>query len=334
MQTVLDAGVRLILFLQGLGSWLAGPMKVFTLLGNEEFYLLVAPILYWCIDAGVGLRLGLLLMFSDGFNNIFKLLLHSPRPYWINAQVRALGVETSFGLPSGHSQNAAAVWGMLATTLRRRAAWAAVIALIFLIGLSRLILGVHFPSDVLAGWLVGGLVLWAFLKLELPVKSWLARHSPGVQTLAALGASLALILLGVLARLNLSAWMLPAEWVQNARAATGVAEPINPLALSSLVSDSGALFGLAGGAILVTLYGGFDAGGALWKRALRFLIGVAGVLIAWRGLGAVLPRGEILLALVLRYLRYALTSAWVTGLAPLLFTNIGLAEKTTGRREP
>ncbi len=329
MEIVFEAGIRLILFLQSLGNWLIVPMKLFTQLGNEEFYLLVAPFLYWCIDAGLGLRLSLFVMFSYGLNNIFKVLIHNPRPYWVNTQVQAIQVEPSFGIPSAHAQNAVVVWGMLARTLKNGAAWAVASVLIFLIGLSRLVLGVHFPSDVLAGWLIGALLLWVFLKLENPVLSWLRRLSPGKQVLAALSVSLALILLSVLARLSLGAWTLPAEWVQNASTATGIAEPINPLALSYLVADAGAFFGLAAGAVLVSLYGGFDTDGPLWKRAARFLIGVVGVLIVWRGLGAVLPQGENLLALVFRYLRYALVGVWVTGLAPILFTRARLAEKST-----
>jgi hypothetical protein len=47
--------------------------------------------------------------------------------------------------------------------------------------------------------------------------------------------------------------------------------------------------------------------------------------VLWQGLGAVFPGGEEPLALLLRYLRYALVGAWVGGLAPLLFVRLGLA---------
>ncbi len=198
MQAVLDLSILMILFFQSLGEWLISAMKLFTMLGNEEFYLLVAPILYWCIDAGLGLRMGLVLMLSDGLCSSFKVLAHGPRPYWYSAQVRALSVEASFGAPSAHAQNAAAIWGMLAAWLKGWGAWAIAIAVILLIGLSRMFLGVHFPIDVAAGWLLGALFLWAFLRLEAPVRKRLDPLSPGGKVLAALGASLGLILLGVL----------------------------------------------------------------------------------------------------------------------------------------
>ncbi len=54
MQTILDFGVRLIVALQGLGDWQTLPMKLFSFLGTEEFFMLALPILYWCVDSFVG----------------------------------------------------------------------------------------------------------------------------------------------------------------------------------------------------------------------------------------------------------------------------------------
>ena len=79
----------------------------------------------------------------------------------------------SLSFPSGHSANAMMVYVTLALTLaqRRPAQWlAAAFVLAFLIGLSRMMLGVHWPSDVLAGWSFG--LLWAMLLV------WLSRRPP------------------------------------------------------------------------------------------------------------------------------------------------------------
>ncbi len=322
----MELGIDFILFLQGLGEWLLAPMKLFTFLGNEEFYLFVAPAIYWCLDARLGLRLGLGLMISGMSNTIIKLALHGPRPYWYSAQVAAHSTETSFGVPSGHSQNAVVVWGMLAARIRRGWAWLVAALLIFLIGLSRMYLGVHFPHDVLLGWSLGALLLWAFLALEGRISAWLSKVKPSEQALAALGFSLGMILLAALVRLGLGAWSLPQEWVQTAAQAAPDAEPIAPLALSGLISNAGAFFGLALGAILIKARRGFDTSGPAWQRLARFLVGVAGVFVLWYGLGAIFPRGEALLPYLLRYLRYALVGVWIIGLSPMLFIRIGLAK--------
>lgn len=136
---------------QGMGDWLKAPMLFFTFLGSEEFYLLALPILYWCIDTALGLRIGLILLVSTGINDALKMTFHAPRPYWFSANVNPLSAESSFGLPSGHSQNAVAIWGSAALYLGKRWVWGIALALMFLIGFSRLYLGVHFPQDILAG---------------------------------------------------------------------------------------------------------------------------------------------------------------------------------------
>jgi membrane-associated phospholipid phosphatase len=317
----------IILFLQSLGDSLTGPMRFFSFLGYEEFFLFIAPALYWCLNASLGLQVGLLLMVSSGLNAAFKLLLHSPRPYWYDTRVSALSAETSFGIPSAHAQNAVVVWGVLAAWLQSGWAWLAASVVMLLIGISRMYLGVHFPIDVFTGWLIGAGVLVAFLIVKRPLSSWLGQLSPGAQILSALAGSLVLIALGLLARFSLGAWSVPADWSLQAAISTPGADPIDPLALASQFSYAGAFFGLALGAAWVRSQGGFDAGGPLWKRLVRFSLGLVGVFLLWYGLGRVLPRGETWLAYSLRYLRYGLVGVWITGLAPLIFFRLSLADR-------
>jgi membrane-associated phospholipid phosphatase len=325
-ENLLDAGIAFILFLQSLGDWLIAPMEFFSFLGQEEFFLLVMPALYWCLDAGLGLRAAVMLMVSNGLNEIFKLVFRGPRPYFYTSQVRALSSETSFGIPSGHAQNAAALWGLLAARLRSRLAWTAAILVIFLIGLSRVFLAVHFPTDVLLGWLIGGLLIWAFYWLEAAFLPRLLARPVRSQVIAVFMASMLLILMGGLVRLGFGAWTLPDRWAENALQAGPEIEMPDPLAISGLFTNAGGLFGVAAGAILLKHNrGGFDARGVWWKRLLRYPIGLAGVLLLWFGLGMLFPRGELLLPYLLRYLRYALVGLWVIALAPALFIRLGLA---------
>jgi membrane-associated phospholipid phosphatase len=312
------------LILQGLGGWLLRPMELLSFLGSEPFFLFIAPALFWCLDAALGLRLGLGLAISGSVNTILKLAFHSPRPYWVSERVQVFAYETSFGLPSGHAQNAVVVWGLLAAWIKKTWAWIVAILLMLMIGLSRLYLGVHLLGDVLAGWLVGALILWAFLRLERPVLAWLTRRSITQQALAALGFSLLLVLPGYLTRATLGDWQTPETWITLAMR-TPEAEAPNPLALSGLVSMAGVFFGLALGGILLKQQGWFDAGGPAWQRALRYLIGLVGVLVIYTLLGAVFPHGESPVAYALRYLRYALIGLWIAYLAPWLFIRIGLA---------
>ena len=73
--------------------------------------------------------------------------------------------QTSF--PSGHTSIAVAFWGTLMLLFRKR--WLSIlcISLIILVPFSRIYLGVHFIADVLGGYLIGGLMLWAFYRLVI-----------------------------------------------------------------------------------------------------------------------------------------------------------------------
>lgn len=88
--------------------------------------------------------------------------------------------EAGYSFPSGHSSSAMVAYGIVAVLVARsprlpgwvrRTAVFACAAVIGLVGLSRVYVGVHFPSDVLGGWLLGGVVVLLFAELT--------RVSPG-----------------------------------------------------------------------------------------------------------------------------------------------------------
>jgi membrane-associated phospholipid phosphatase len=324
MDAILNWGIAWILFFQNLGSWLIVPMQFLSFLGHEYFFLFIAPVLFWCVDATLGLRIGLGLLASLSINGIIKLAFHAPRPYWYDARIQPYSTETSFGFPSGHAQNAVVLWGLLASWFNRPLGWIIATTLILLISLSRMVLGVHFPSDALAGWIVGIMLVWAILHFEKPVLSWFRKRQLTEQTLILFGISMATILIGVLTRLSLGSWTLPSTWVELA-ARVPDAAPIAPLALSNVVSPAASFFGMGLGATLLYKSGWFDARGTILQRVARFLIGTVGVFIIWYGLDQIFPDGDTLIPLCLRYLRYAAVGIWITYLAPLIFFRIHLA---------
>jgi len=175
MDIILETGITLILILQNFGDGFITLMKGFTFLGDEQFYLLIFPALYWCIDSTLGLRTGIILMISATINAYAKWILHLPRPFWISTEVTAHVHETTFGAPSGHSQNAVVVWGLIASSIKKPWAWIVAVLLMFFIGVSRMALGMHFYLDVLLGWLLGILVLLGFLRFEAPFTAWIKK---------------------------------------------------------------------------------------------------------------------------------------------------------------
>jgi len=325
MQTIWNGGVDVIVFLQALGEWLAPLMKFLSFLGVPQFYLLFMPALYWCLDVGLGVRLGAILMLSSGLNNALKIAFHGPRPYWFSRAVKSWSSSPSFGLPSGHAQNSVSFWGLLAASLRGWWAWGAALVLMFLIGLSRMYLGVHFPSDVIVGWLIGAVLLGAFLRWEAQVAKWFEEHSCGQQLGIAFLASLVLVVLSVLSIASLGSWQMPEAWIDTALASAGeVPEPLIP---NDALTAGGALFGLAAGAVWMSWMGGFRPDGPAVKRLGRYLVGMVGVFALWYGLKVVFPPDVTPLGWALRYLRYALIGGWISAGAPALFLRLGLADR-------
>ncbi len=322
MELLISNGVQWIIAIQALGGWLETPMKLFSFLGTENFFLLVLPLIYWCIDASLGIRVGFVLITSNYVNAVFKLWFAGPRPYWVSDKVLPFAAESSFGIPSGHAQNAVGVWGIIATDLRKRWAWIVAVALMFLIGFSRLYLGVHFLHDVIAGWLIGGILLWVFVKFWDSVVAWLKQKSLGSQVLIAFIVSLIFIVLGAISFGRLAGYTFPVEWRDNALRARPLPAPVS---MEGFITSAGTFFGLAVGAAWIMTRGGYQATGPLAKRALRFVVGLIGVLILWRGLALILPDNPDLISYTLRYIRYTLVGFWVMGGAPWLFFRFNLA---------
>jgi len=104
---------------------------------------------------------------SEIFTSIGKIILHRARP------TVAIYVENSFSFPSGHATIAIAFYGFLTYCLIKNIKkWKYKINIFFislitilLIGISRLYLGVHYVSDVWAGYLVG--TIWLIIAISL-----------------------------------------------------------------------------------------------------------------------------------------------------------------------
>jgi membrane-associated phospholipid phosphatase len=326
MDNLLNSGLQVILWLQNIGAWFIPVMKLFTFLGNEQFYLLIAPAILWCIDAPLGLHLGLFLMINGMVNTALKVAFHGPRPYWYSSDVKVLSsAENSFGVPSGHAQNGVVVWGTLAERIKHRSAWIIAIVVMLMIGISRIFLAVHFPHDVLFGWLFGAIMLWVLLRFERPVLNWIKHYQTSVQLLIIFVFSLFLILIVIIAQLSLIGWSIPPDWVNNAHLTFPNELGINPLSYHNFLSSTGAFFGLAAGWIWISKLGGFSTNDPWLKLVTRYILGIIGVLIIYLGLGSLFPDSETFISYSIRYIRYALIGFWISGFAPWLFVKFKLA---------
>ncbi len=318
------------LYLQSLGSWPEIPMKIFSLLGQEEFFFLFFPIIYWCVDASLGLQLALLLLSNNVINSSLKLTFHNPRPYWFDTRVKAYISEAAFGLPSSHAQISVGMWGMLSASIKRKLAYYTASFVILMVGLSRIYLGVHFASDVLSGWVIGLIFLIVFLHWGRDITGWFKHLSFSKQLIYSFLSSLLLLLIMLLPALLLKSWQPPKIWIKNSLAAFPDI-PFSPTDISIAFNTTGTWLGLLVGAIWVShQFGGFNASGTEVQKILRFLIGFAGFGILWFGRGSSFPNVSNVMSDILRYFHYGLIGFWISGLAPFLFIKMNLAKSYKG----
>lgn len=153
-------------------DWLTTVLRVVTLLGGGRILIpasvLVAALWrYRRADWSAAWLLGLSYLGAYLLVDLTKRLTHRARPPAHLAVVHADG----YAFPSGHATQSVAVWGAMAfltasavtTWPRRVAAWTLALLIAGLVGFSRLYLGVHWLSDIAAGWAVGALWLFSLI---------------------------------------------------------------------------------------------------------------------------------------------------------------------------
>lgn len=120
-----------------------------------------------------GARLFYLLMTTMISWRILKYVCWMARPCQLSPAVGVI-CTTHPGMPSGAAMISIVVPGFFIYAYPRAWAWVVGVTCGVLLALSRIYLGMHFVSDVLAGWLVGALLLCAFIKLHRPIERWLS----------------------------------------------------------------------------------------------------------------------------------------------------------------
>jgi membrane-associated phospholipid phosphatase len=326
MESIWNLEIILIAGLQSIFSGSMELMRSITSLGSEMFFILWLPVILWCIDYGLGIKIGLILISSGQIFSSLKISLHSPRPFWYSPSVQAHSIETGYGMPSGHATNTMSIFGLSAFEIKQKwLTWVCGI-LIFLVGLSRVVLGMHFISDVLTGWLLGALLVWAFSRYAQPFTIWIQKLAPARQYLFVIASTLVWILICLIPSILASGVPVPANWIENALAFGPQARP-HPYELSWIFSNAGIWGGVTIGAVWLNQRGGILVKGVLHQQAIKLAIGILGVLILWVGLDKAFPDGQSILAFTLRFVRYCIVGFWVSGAAPEIFIRLKLAKR-------
>jgi len=139
-----------------------------SFLGSEPTYIVSIAVFFWNVDKRFGFRLAVLFLTSMALNGLLKDVFHTQRPIG-QAGVRSLYLSSATGnsFPSGHSQGATTFYPYVWRRWRQQKVWLGIgLFMIIGIGFSRLYLGMHWPGDILGGYLLGSLMVLMFERLD------------------------------------------------------------------------------------------------------------------------------------------------------------------------
>ena len=124
-----------------------------TYFGDEIAFLVAALILFWCVDKHRGYYVLAVGFFGTLANQFLKITCRVPRPWVRDPEFtileQAREAATGYSFPSGHSQSGVGTFGAIASTAKNKAVKWACVAVMVLVPISRMYIGVHYPSDVL-----------------------------------------------------------------------------------------------------------------------------------------------------------------------------------------
>jgi membrane-associated phospholipid phosphatase len=283
-------------------------MKAITSLGGEYIYMILLPVIFWCINEKKGLHLGFVIFISTWINMSLKYLFDQPRPFF-EGYDPSLGMinESMGGLPSGHAQNTLVMYFILAFWIKKSLiesnkknwAYAGAAVLCFLISFSRIYLGVHFPTDIIAGWILGGIILLIYFMFIEKIETLLVKGGFRAGMIATAIVSFIMIL------------YIPDK---------------------SLLMPGGILFGFGAGYCLNRRYIGFICNNLLDRTdakkylvlTCRILIGIAGFILFLFVADSLVLKESSNIKLFL-FIQLSLAGFWVSAAAPWIFIKIRLA---------
>jgi hypothetical protein len=168
--------------------------KVLTVIGSQPVYLFISLLIFWCYERKMGIRVIYVILFSGYIALLAKTLFGMPRPPDYLHKV----TENEFGFPSGHALVSSGFWGYMGLRIRNSRMIIPGAIAVFLVSLSRIYLGVHYPGDIVGGVVFGLTVAFVFYKGETGVTSIFEKQDRTTKYLIALFLPLSLVLIGSL----------------------------------------------------------------------------------------------------------------------------------------
>ena len=275
-------------------------MLAVTTLGEETAFLVMALIVFWCVDKHRGYFLMSVGFAGTMVNQFLKLWFRIPRPWVLDENFTILEAAreaaTGYSFPSGHTTSAVGTFGSIAASSKHRKTRILCVALAALVGISRMYVGVHTPRDVLVGALTSVVLILLLRKITL------GDNHKGMKILVAAMLAMALGLL-----LFVEYYPFPAD--------------VDAHNLESGVKNAYTMIGCLMGVAIVYLgerkFVNFSTGACWWAQILKVVLGLGIVLLVKEGLRS--PLEALLPAYPARAVRYFLIVLTAGLLWPMTF---------------
>ena len=271
-------------------DWLYAFFDIFTTLGDDIGIMFITLFIFWCIDKKLGFSAMMVLLAAAIYMHLLKSFFYEPRP------LEGQKIYDCLSFPSGHTLTTYVVWGYIAASVRNKILWVVAAVIVLLMGISRIVIGVHFPGDIIGGYIFGTIFLVAVLLLG---HYCFGRKDDSKDGSFQKRLISLIVLFSVISLLVIT---------------------IYPSSDATMVA--GILAGLIIGKVLEEKLVRFHASGRWDKQVVKMVLGSVIMFLLARGISADfldLPHWNII--------RFFLTGLWATFIAPLLFVKLKLAQE-------
>ena len=135
-----------------------------TRFGEETILIVIMCLFFWCINKQMAYIMATVFFLSSLVVQGMKIIFRLDRPWVIDPTFQpvegSVSAATGYTFPSGHTQNAAAILGSLGAQIKPYIFKIIFFTIAILVAASRIYLGVHFISDVIASLLITFGILW------------------------------------------------------------------------------------------------------------------------------------------------------------------------------
>ena len=285
--------------------------KIITYLGEPVVFIIIATIIYLAYSKTLAKNTVLCLLFSHYLNQIFKSTFQDPRPN-TNVGDEYGFAEPSYGFPSGHTQNSLSFWGYISYEFKDRYKYKQVpivpvilFCIVFLVGISRMVIGVHDLQDVIGGILLGIGILLLFIYLEPIISPQFSKLSFFAKIVLTVAVSLSLFLISTLLFPN---------------AGLGLVSPqINYADDGAFAQVGGVILGFGVGYLLEQEYVKYEPSQLnTKKKIINIIIGILLLLLVFVPFEYLIKIDSVFF----RFFRYALVAFILAYVTPLICTKI------------